>query len=229
MVGSRRMPAQSLRALWMGSLAVAMLIGAVTTASAQPPRLTVERLRALPSTANDPAGDAFTGTPAALNAVLDALAADSSLVGPMQLFLASNTALRLARVEDAAFFFYAAQVRAAFDFERFDVSARADGNNAATYLGFLRHTIGEQVNPRDHARAGDVRRRRRPPRTLGGRALARRVLPGVREGCGQAAAQPLGRLRRRDQGEVPHDVRPAHTDAPERSRVLSKRSSPSRT
>jgi TonB family protein len=124
-----------------------MLIGSVTTASTQAPRLTVERLRALTSSANDPAGDAFTGTPAALNAVLDALATDSSLVGPMQLFLASNTALRLARVEDAAFFFYAAQVRAAFDFERFDVSARADGNNAATYLGFLRHTIGEQVNP----------------------------------------------------------------------------------
>ena len=141
------MPTQPLRAWSTGSLAVALLIGSAAAASAQPPRLTVERLRALSSSANDPAGDAFTGTPAALNAVLDAMAADNSLVGPMQLFLASSTALRLARVEDAGFFFYAAQVRAAFDFERFDVASRADGDNAATYLGFLRHTIGEQVNP----------------------------------------------------------------------------------
>ena len=141
------MPTLPLRASSTGSLIVAMLIGSAAAVSAQPPRLTVERLRALTGSANDPAGDVFTGTPAALNAVLDAMAADSSLVGPMQLFLASSTALRLARMEDAGFFFYAAQVRAAFDFERFDVSARADGNNAATYLGFLRHTIGEQVNP----------------------------------------------------------------------------------
>jgi TonB family protein len=140
------MPTQPLRAWSTGALVVALLLGPAAV-SAQPPRLTVERLRALTSSSNDAAGDAFTGTPAALNAVLDAMAADSSLAGPMQLFLASNTALRLARVEDAGFFFYAAQVRAAFDFERFDVASRADGNNAATYLGFLRHTIGEQVNP----------------------------------------------------------------------------------
>lgn len=130
---------------WLVCLATLPLTAAI---AAQPqPRLTVERLRALTASTNDPAGDAFTGAPATLNGVLDALAADSSLVGPMYLFLASNTALRLDRVEDAAFFFYAAQIRAAFDFERFDVSSRADGNNAATYLGFLRHTIGEQVNP----------------------------------------------------------------------------------
>ena len=136
-----------MRSLSAGCLAVLALAGPTTVVGAQPAPLTVERLRALTASTNDPAGDAFTGTPAALNSVLDALAADSSLVGPMQLFMASNTALRLGRVEDAGFFFYAAQVRAAFDFERFDVSPRADGNNAATYLGFLRHTIGEQVNP----------------------------------------------------------------------------------
>jgi hypothetical protein len=141
------MPPRPLRASSIGSLVLAMFIGSDATAWAQPLRLTVDHLRALTSSTNDTAGDAFTGTPAALNAVLDAMAADSSLVGPMQLFLASSTALRLVRVEDAGFFFYAAQVRAAFDFERFDVSARADGNNAATYLGFLRETIGEQVNP----------------------------------------------------------------------------------
>jgi TonB family protein len=128
-------------------LALAVVALSAATASAQPAPLSVERLRALTASANDPAGDAFTGTEAALARVIDAMAADSSLVGPMQLFLASNTALRLGRVEDAAFFFYAAQIRTAFDVERFDVPPRADGNNAATYLGFLRHTIGEQVNP----------------------------------------------------------------------------------
>ena len=152
------MPSPTLRVL-IGSLVLTLLSGAAAAAAAQTSPLTVERLRALKSSSNDPAGDALTGTPAALNAVLDAMAADSSLVGPMHLFLASNTALRLGRVEDAAFFFYAAQVRAAFDFERFDVSPRPDGNNAATYLGFLRHTIGEQVNPaimREPAKFGAV-------------------------------------------------------------------------
>jgi TonB family protein len=128
-------------------LTLVVLAGSVTAAAAQPPPLTVDRLKALTASANDPAGDAFTGTPAALNGVLDALAADSSLVGPMYLFLASNTALRLGRVEDAGFFFYAAQVRVAFDFDRLDASPTPDGNNAATYLGFLRGTIGAQVNP----------------------------------------------------------------------------------
>jgi TonB family protein len=136
-------------------VALLLTVACASAASAQAPRLTVERLKALPASGNDPAGDAFTGTPQARNALLDAMAADSSLVGPMQLLLASNTALRLERVEDAGFFLYAAQIRAAFDFERYDAPRNADGSNAATYLGFLNQTIGEQVNPaimRDRAR-----------------------------------------------------------------------------
>ena len=78
---------------------------------------------------------------------VDAIVNDSSLVSPACLFLASKTAFTLNRVEDAAFLFYAAQLRAAFDFDRYDVARQPDGNNAATYLGFLRHTIGESVNP----------------------------------------------------------------------------------
>jgi len=151
---SRRRPA---RRPVRVALALSLVCASGAAAHAQAPRLTVARLKALPATSNDPRGDAFTGTPQALGALLDAMAADSSLVGPMQLLLASNTALRLGRVEDAGFFLYAAQVRAAIGFERYDAPRRADGNNAATYLGFLNQTIGEQVNPaimRDRAQFG---------------------------------------------------------------------------
>ena len=65
----------------------------------------------------------------------------------MYLFIASKTAFTLNRLEDAAFLFYAARMRAAFDFDRYDVDRRPDGNNAATYLGFLGQTIGSSVNP----------------------------------------------------------------------------------
>ncbi len=131
------MPTMIIPILLAAILAVVQVITPVTAA----------RLAALKATVNDPAGDAFVDKPEALDALLDALAADTSRMGPMQLFLASNTALRRGRVEDAGYFFYAAQVRVAFDFDRFDVSRRPDGNNAATYLGFLRQTIGSQVNP----------------------------------------------------------------------------------
>jgi len=122
----------------------------VTLAAQGPPRLTVKDLEALQSSSNDPGGDFFGGTPQKLNTLLDAMVADSSLMSPMYLLVAANTAIRLGRVEDAAFFLYASQIRAAFDFERYDISARPDGNNAATYLGFLNHTTGEAVNPAIH-------------------------------------------------------------------------------
>lgn len=120
-----------------------------------PPRVTVEWLESLKTTSNDPAGDAFVGPPDQLGRAVDAIVKDSSLLGPVSLFLASKTAFNLHRVEDAAFLFYAARLRAAFDFDRYDVDRRPDGNNAATYIGFLGQTIGSSVNPaimRDPAR-----------------------------------------------------------------------------
>lgn len=119
----------------------------VTLGAQAPARLTVEDLEALKSSSNEPGGDFFGGTPATLGALLDSMAADSSLMGPMHLLIAANTAMRLGRVADAAFFLYAGQIRAAFDFDRYDISSRADGNNAATYLAFLNQTTGEAVNP----------------------------------------------------------------------------------
>jgi hypothetical protein len=109
--------------------------------------LTVARLKTLKSTSNDPAGDSFVGQPQELRALVDAFVADTSLVSPMMLFMASNTAMRLGQIEQAGFLFYAAQIRAAFDFERYEISPRPDGNNAATYLGFLKQTTGMSVNP----------------------------------------------------------------------------------
>jgi TonB family protein len=111
------------------------------------PQLTAETLANLKASSNDPGGDFFIDTPEKLGALIDAFAADTSMVSPMYLLMASNTALRLKRVEDAAFLFYAAQIRARFDFDRYEISARPDGNNAATYLGFLMQTTGQGVNP----------------------------------------------------------------------------------
>jgi len=116
-------------------------------AQTSPRRVTVDLLKSMKATSNDPSGDAFVGSRADLAALVDAIVADSSLVSPTYLFLASKTAFTLKRTEDAAFLFYAAQLRAAFDFGRYNVSSRPDGNNAATYLGFLRETIGMSVNP----------------------------------------------------------------------------------
>jgi hypothetical protein len=147
--------------------AVVLLIACAATPAAaaqqttQPPAapLTVARLKALKSTSNDPAGDSFIGQPQELRALVDAFVADNSLVSPMLLFMASNTALRQGQIEQAGFLLYAAQVRRAFDFDRYNVSARPDGNNAATYLGFLNQTTGMIVNPaimREPARFGAV-------------------------------------------------------------------------
>ncbi len=127
---------------------VVLAVLTTVTLGAQPrPRLTAEKLASLKSSSNDPSGDFFADTPENLAALIDAFVADNSMVSPMYLIVAANTAFRMTRVEDAAFLFYAGQIRAKFDFDRYDISSRADGNNAATYLGFLIHTTGQGINP----------------------------------------------------------------------------------
>src|SRR5262245_37805042 len=124
----------------MLSAPVACLVAVLAMAPPQSPpqRVTVEWLKSLKATSNDPSGDGFVGSRDQLARTVDAIVNDSSLVSPVYLFMASKTAFVLNRVEDAAFLFYAAQLRAAFDFDRYDVARQPDGNNAATYLGFLR-------------------------------------------------------------------------------------------
>jgi len=127
-------------------LVLVLFAGAMSPSLAQT-RVTADWLKSLKTSANDPTGDAFTGSRAELTRTLDAILADPSMVSPMYLFFASKTAFNLSRLEDAAFLFYASQLRAAFDFSRFEINGTPDGNNAATYLGFLRKTIGQSVNP----------------------------------------------------------------------------------
>jgi TonB family protein len=147
------------RTLWHDMAVAAMMMACMAAPTGQAAPLTVARLEALKSTSNDPAGDSFIGQPQELRALVDAFVADNSLVSPMLLYMASNTAIRQGQVEQAAFLLYAAQIRRAFDFDRYNISTRADGNNAATYLGFLNQTTGMSVNPaimRDPARFAAV-------------------------------------------------------------------------
>jgi hypothetical protein len=127
-------------------LIATVLAGNASPASAQT-RVTADWLKSLKTTSSDPSGDAFIGSPVELTRAVDAIIADPSMVSPMYLFFAAKTAFNLSRLEDAAFLFYAAQLRAAFDFSRFDIANAPDGNNAATYLGFQRRTIGNSVSP----------------------------------------------------------------------------------
>jgi hypothetical protein len=133
----------------MPTMPIAGLLAALIVSAPQAPprRVTVEWLKSLKTTSNEPSGDAFVGSRDELGRSVDAILNDSSLVSPAYLFIASKTAFTLNRIEDAAFLFYAARLRAAFDFDRYDVDRRPDGNNAATYLGFLGQTIGSTVNP----------------------------------------------------------------------------------
>ena len=78
--------------------------------------------------------------------LIDAIVQDASLVSPTYLFLASKTAFNLGRLGDAAFLFYAAQLRTKFDIDRYGLSTQS-ADSPTIYLGFLRQTIGESINP----------------------------------------------------------------------------------
>jgi TonB family protein len=129
---------------------VVVLAGAIAAAppaEAQGSRLTVARLEALKASSNDPAGDSFGGTRPELMTLIDDFVADNALASPLYLYLAANTAMRLDRIDDAAFLFYAAQLRRAFDFQRYDMARMPEGQGIATYFGFLNETTGMSINP----------------------------------------------------------------------------------
>ena len=128
-----------------GVLMVAMVLATASPSAAQT-RVTVDWLKTLVWTNDSPAGDAFTGTREHLTSVVNAIAADTALVSPMLLFFAAQTAFSLNRLEDAAFLFYAAQLRASFDFSRYDIPGTPETGDTARYLSFLRKTIGHNVN-----------------------------------------------------------------------------------
>jgi TonB family protein len=126
---------------------VVAIVVATLSVEAQGARLTAARLKALKASSNDPAGDAFVGSRESLMPLIDDFVADSSMASPMFLYFAANTAFRLGRIEDSAFLFYAAQLRRAVDFQRYNISPEPDGNNAVTYLMFLNETTGMSINP----------------------------------------------------------------------------------
>src|SRR5258708_8887038 len=64
---------------------------------------------------------------------------------PRFLFLAANTAYRIGELKEAAFLFYAAQIRKAFDYKRYGLG-KANGDNIQTYWGFLNQALGESLN-----------------------------------------------------------------------------------
>jgi TonB family protein len=131
----------------LGPAVLVLLAAAAAVADAAPWKPSRASLAQLKSTSNDPAGDSFVADKAQLGAIVDGFAADPSLAGPLHLYLAANTAFRLGRVEDAGYLFYAAQMRRRFELQRHADDAEPDGNNAATYLGFLNQTTGMSVNP----------------------------------------------------------------------------------
>lgn len=62
------------------------------------------------------------------------------------MFLAAAGAYRLGRLEDAAFLFYAAKLRARLDMERF-VPVGTGGNSPGVAIGALSHSLGGAINP----------------------------------------------------------------------------------
>lgn len=143
--GFRENRAMTRRAVVVGVLMVTLVMRGASQASA-PTRVTVEWLKNLVWTNDHPAGDAFTGSREHLTTIVDAIVADSALVSPMLLFFAAQTAFSLNRLEDAALLFYGAQLRTSFDFSRYDIPNTPDSGDTARYLGFLRKTIGANIN-----------------------------------------------------------------------------------
>lgn len=64
----------------------------------------------------------------------------------LQLFLASAIAMSVERLEDAAFLFYAAQMRMRYDLVRFPASAQG-GDGPGVALGAISYQLGAEINP----------------------------------------------------------------------------------
>ena len=108
--------------------------------------LTAKRIESLRATSNDPAGDYFIGSPEEQKNIVSAFVEDNSKSDPTFLYLAANTAYRNGEIKQAAFLFYAAQIRKRFDYKRYGLGD-ANGDNIQTYWGFLNQTLGEPLNP----------------------------------------------------------------------------------
>jgi hypothetical protein len=108
--------------------------------------LSAKQIEGLRATTNDPAGDYFIASREEQKNIVSAFVEDNSKSDPISLYLAANTAYRTGEIKEAAFLFYAAQIRKRLDYKRYGLGD-ANGNNIQTYWGFLNQTIGESLNP----------------------------------------------------------------------------------
>lgn len=77
---------------------------------------------------------------------LEAVLAKADRAPSIELWMASAIALQQQRVEDAAFLFYAGQLRSHLDLARFPPSGKG-GDSPAVALGALSQEVGMMVNP----------------------------------------------------------------------------------
>ena len=123
--------------------------GEPSATAAAPPMtspLTVKKFESLRPTVNEPFGDYFIASPDEQKNIVRVFVEDNSRSDATFLYIAANTAYRIGEIKEAAFLFYAAQIRKRFDYKRYALGA-ANGNNIQTYWGFLNQTIGEPLNP----------------------------------------------------------------------------------
>src|SRR6266403_4292308 len=109
-----------------------------------PSPLTAKLIESLRATVNDPAGDYFIASREQQKNIVSAFVEDNSKSDPTSLYLAANTAYRICEIKEAAFLFYAAQIRKHFDYKRYGLG-KANGDNIQTYWGFLNQTLVESV------------------------------------------------------------------------------------
>jgi len=107
--------------------------------------LTAKQIQSLQSSTNDPGGDYFIASHEDQKNIVSAFVEDNSKSDPTYLYLAANTAYRIGELKEAAFLFYAAQIRKAFDYKRYGLG-KANGDNIQTYWGFLNQALGESLN-----------------------------------------------------------------------------------
>src|SRR5260221_5314021 len=107
--------------------------------------LTAKQIQSLQSSTNDPGGDYFIASHEDQKNIVSAFVEDNSKSDPTYLYLAANTAYRIGELKEAAFLFYAAQIRKAFDYKRYGLG-NANGSDVQTYWGFLNQALGESLN-----------------------------------------------------------------------------------
>jgi hypothetical protein len=107
--------------------------------------LTAKLIESLRATANDPGGDYFIASHEDQKNIVSAFVEDNSKSDPTCLYLAANTAYRIGEIKEAAFLFYAAQIRKRFDYKRYGLG-NANGSDVQTYWGFLNQALGESLN-----------------------------------------------------------------------------------